>query len=108
MNNRESSDDYNLVVVVLNENWRIIECQDRIQWILQHRGSPKKSRRDDWRGRSYCRTAEVLRQRAYQHAGRIDASAVEQMLSLPERFPEPHVQLGTAGKAAAPAEENIG
>ncbi|BBZ96183.1 hypothetical protein BRDID11004_29100 [Bradyrhizobium diazoefficiens] len=105
MSNREASDDYNLVVAVLNENWRIIECRDRIQWILQHRGSPEKSRKDDWRGRSYCRTAKVLRQRAYQHAGRIDALAVERLLSLPDGCPGPGVGLDTVGEAAAP---NIG
>lgn len=107
MSNREAADDYDLVVAVLNENWRIIECRDRIQWILQHRGSPEKSRKDDWRGRSYCRTAEVLRQRAHQHAGRIDASALERLLSLPERFAEPCVQR-TASKAAALTEASNG
>lgn len=104
MSNREASDDYNRVVAVLNENWRIIECRDRIQWILQHRGSPEKSRKDDWRGRSYCGTAKVLQQRAYQHAGRIDALAQERLRSLPDDCPGPGVGPGTA-KAAAP---NIG
>ncbi|MBR0801730.1 hypothetical protein JQ615_41035 [Bradyrhizobium jicamae] len=104
MSKKEVADDYDRVVVVLNENWRIIECRDRIQWILQRRGSPKKSRKDDWRGKSYCRTAEVLRQRAYEHAGPIDALAVEKLLSLPDRFPEP----GSEGDTAAPAEETIG
>ena len=51
----KSADDYGRVIALLNPRWRVIECRHRLQWILQHRGSPEKPRRDDWRGRSYCR-----------------------------------------------------
>jgi hypothetical protein len=71
---------------MLNENWRVIECRDGIQWILQHRGSPKRSRKDDWRGRSYCRTSEALLRCTRYHAGEVDASALEVLASLPERI----------------------
>ena len=37
----ETADDYGGVVVSLNPDWRVIECRDRVQWVLQHRGSPK-------------------------------------------------------------------
>ena len=50
----ETADDYFRVIARLNPRWRVIECRDGIQWILQRRGSPEKARRDDWRGRSYC------------------------------------------------------
>lgn len=49
---RESADDYHRVVAVLNDRWRVIECRDGIQWVLQRRGSPETIRGDDWRSRS--------------------------------------------------------
>ena len=85
---RETADDYAKVVVMLSEDWRIIECRDGIQWILQHRGSPKKPRKDDWRGRSYCRTSEALIRCARLHAGPIDASARAVLTTLPKSFHE--------------------
>lgn len=86
MSNREAADDYDLVVAVLNENWRVIECRDRIQWILQRRGSPEKSRRDDWRGRSYCRTSEALIRCTREYAGAIDPTAAASLAALPARI----------------------
>jgi len=90
MNIRETADDYAYIVAVLNEGWRIIECRDRIQWILQRRGSPERLRRDDWRGRSYCQTSEALLRctRLHAGAGAVDASASRVLASLPERFCE--------------------
>ena len=38
---RESDDAYNAVIAHLNDDWRVIECLDRIQWILQFRASSK-------------------------------------------------------------------
>jgi hypothetical protein len=55
MSRAETADDYSGLVANLNPDWRVVECRDRAQWILQRRGSPKKPRRNDWRGRSYCR-----------------------------------------------------
>jgi hypothetical protein len=88
MNLRETADDYLYIVVVLNAGWRIIECRDRIQRILQHRGSPEKPRPDDWRGRSYCRTSEALIRCTRLHAGIIDASGHVVLNALPNRFQE--------------------
>jgi hypothetical protein len=48
-NSAETADDYSGIVAILNPEWRVIECRDRLQWILQHRGSPKTSRANDWR-----------------------------------------------------------
>jgi hypothetical protein len=54
MSRVETADNYSGFVAQLNSDWRVIACRDRVQWVLQRRGSPKMSRRDDWRGRSYC------------------------------------------------------
>lgn len=88
MSNREAADDYAGVVVVLNEIWRVIECRDGIQWILQHRGSPKRARKDDWRGRSFCRTSGALRRCVRFHAGPTTASPRQQLAALPDFFSE--------------------
>jgi hypothetical protein len=47
----ESADDYP-VVAQLSPKWRVIECRDGEQWILQRKSNK-------WEGRSYCRTSGV-------------------------------------------------
>ncbi|WP_338827170.1 hypothetical protein [Bradyrhizobium sp. 27S5] len=86
MSRAETADDYCGFVVRLNADWRIVECRDRIQWILQRRGSPKKSRRNDWRGRSYCRTSEALIRCTREYAGAIDPTAAVILAALPARI----------------------
>jgi hypothetical protein len=41
VNASETADDYDRIVARIGSDWRIIECRDRLQWILQRRGSPK-------------------------------------------------------------------
>ena len=79
----EKADDYCGFVAQLNSDWRVVEYRDRIQWILQRRGSPKRSRRDDRRGRSYCRTSEALIRCAREYAGAIDPAAATILGALP-------------------------
>jgi hypothetical protein len=83
---RESDDAYYRIVARLNAGWRVIECPDAIQWILQRLGSPNRSRRADWRGRSYCRTREALIRCTRHHAGDIDPAAATVLAALPERI----------------------
>jgi hypothetical protein len=80
----ESADDYIGLVVQLNAGWRVVECRDGIQWILQRRGSPKKSRRNDWRGRSYCRTSEALIRCTREYIGPLDPAVMAILKELPE------------------------
>lgn len=83
MNTSETADDYDGIVAQIDPDWRIIECRDRLQWILQRRGSPKKPRRDDWRGRSYCRTSEALIRCTREYSGGIDPAAFAILAALP-------------------------
>lgn len=85
MSQMESADSYIGLVAQLNGNWRVIECRDRLQWILQAPGSPRKARRNDWRGRAYCRTSQALR-RCARHAGAIDPAAAVILAALPARI----------------------
>ena len=56
---REEAEDYRAVVTVLNRRWRVIECRDGIQWILQRRAGLRHGQ-PRWDGRCYCRTREGL------------------------------------------------
>ena len=70
------------VVVRLNAKWRIVECRQHIQWILQRRKSASDG--GGWSARSFCRTSEALRRVAAEHAGAIDPEAQEALDRLPE------------------------
>lgn len=81
---RESDDNYRAVIAVLNDRWRVIECRDGIQWILQF--VKKKRDRQGWEGRSYCRTRAALIRVSSCHAGEISPAAVAVLEALPERL----------------------
>ena len=49
---RERDDNYQGVIVQLDPRWRIIECRDAIQWIIQKR-SAKPLNPGYWLGASY-------------------------------------------------------
>lgn len=82
---REEGNEYPFTLAVLSDDWRLIECRDRIQWILQWRsgmdqGEPR------WRGRHYCRTKAGL-QRCIREAGiEVGPDAREIINSLPDRI----------------------
>jgi hypothetical protein len=82
------SDDRYPAVAILNQRYRVIRCRDGIQWILQCRvrpDRPERVTRDDWRGRSYCRTREAL-VRCCSLVGEIDLLAAAALRTLPERM----------------------
>jgi hypothetical protein len=70
---QESADLYPRVVAQLTPQWRVIECRDGEQWILQRRSNK-------WQGHSYCRTSEALRRVVREHVGDVD------LPDLPERL----------------------
>lgn len=77
----EEADNYPAVVARLNDRWRVIECRDRMQWILQMR----KGQRDGqsvWRGRRFHRDREAL-VASISGLCRIEAK----LAGLPERHP---------------------
>jgi hypothetical protein len=77
----ESADEYPSVVTVLAERWRVIECSDGIQWIVQYRASAKTYATSRWVGRSWCTTREALMRRCIRFCG--SARGLDR---LPERF----------------------
>jgi hypothetical protein len=85
----------------LNPDWRVVACRDRVQSIVQRRGSQKASRRDDWRGRAYCRTSEALIRCTREYAGAVDPIAVAILAALPERIDRDHTIPSTESRQRA-------
>jgi hypothetical protein len=91
----------------LNDRWRVIVCRDAIQWVLQRRDRPdrpERHAREDWRGRSYCRTREALIRCCDRYSGEIDPVAVAALRTLPDRIEPPSKRVITKFKAATEAE----
>ena len=82
----ESAEGYSYVVAVLNGKWRVIECRDGLQWILQSRDTLRALPTAVWRGRSYCRSKVALLRVSAALAGAIDPKAAAILTSLPERI----------------------
>lgn len=85
----ESHTCYSRVVAILNGRWRVIECRDRIQWILQVRNRAETVATDVWRGRSYCRPPEALLRCCDEHADAIDPGVAVVLAALPGRITAP-------------------
>lgn len=81
----EEADDYPNVVVQNGHLWRVIECRNAIQWIIQLNGG-KKHGRARWRNRSYCRTKNVLIELLRSYTGETDPNKLAMLETLPERI----------------------
>jgi hypothetical protein len=64
---REEADSYDRVILRVNEDIRIIECKDGIQWIGQHRAG-QRAGEPRWRNVWYHRTRDTL-EAACQRSG---------------------------------------
>ena len=56
---RERDDNYSKVIIQLTPRWRIIECRNALQWIIQHRSS-KLLNQGNWLGVSYLTSRNKL------------------------------------------------
>lgn len=81
---REKDDDYHGVVVVLNADWRVIECRDGIQWILQ-KASPS-----EWRSKRYLRDSKSLIQRVRNLCGPVNDGSMAMLMALPDWIHQVH------------------
>ncbi|MBZ9975965.1 hypothetical protein [Mesorhizobium sp. BR-1-1-10] len=79
---REESENYPAVVVKLNAGWRVIECRDGIQWILQ-RLAGKRHGQARWEGRSYCRTRQALLRLIHRCCGPVGIAELAVVEALP-------------------------
>ena len=74
---KEQSQDYPFVIKYLSNRYRLIECRDRIQWILQRRDKNVPR----WRGIYYFLNTQSM-SRIFRQFD-LDNGVVDQ---LPERF----------------------
>jgi hypothetical protein len=97
---QESADLYPHVVVQLGTKWRVIECRDREQWILQRRST-------SWEARSHCRTSEALRRVVKEHLGDVELPELPKWLKQPVRFKNGvRVDLEAPGGLSTPRPRN--
>jgi hypothetical protein len=97
----ESSDDYPSLKI--NTRWRLIECKDGVQFILQrlHAGA-ETAAGARWEGRSYCRTTEALICCCRAYCGPIDPAASAVLALLPARCVPGSLAAFTKTETAAP------
>ena len=80
---RERDDNYQRMVVALNPTWRVIECKDGIQWIVQRRNGTRHGQ-PQWEGRKYCRSRGSLIHACRAAAGEVDPIAMAVLAQLPD------------------------
>ena len=80
---RERDDSYSKVIIQLAPRWRIIECRNALQWIIQHR-STKPLNRGYWLGVSYLRSRNKLIEVSTGLNLLSDASMKDVLTGLPE------------------------
>ena len=80
---RERDDSYSKVIIQLAPRWRIIECRNALQWIIQHR-SAKLLNRGHWLGVSYHTSRNKLIEVSIGLNLLSDASIRDVLAGLPE------------------------
>lgn len=83
-----SSDGGAVVVAVLNDRWRVIVCQDGIQWVLQRRAG-ERGGRARWMSEGYFRSRDALIAFSHARARNVAPAASDRLASLPPRFTFP-------------------
>lgn len=78
----ETSDDTDKLVATLAPGWRVIECRDALQWIVQRRKRGGAER--PWRAVHYCRTRVALMRLCASSVGRLDAGSWAALVALPD------------------------
>lgn len=79
---RERDDGYSKVIIQPAPRWRIIECRNALQWIIQHR-SAKPLNRGYWLGVSYLTSRNKLIEVSTGLNLLSDASMIEVLSKLP-------------------------
>ncbi|MDC0636085.1 hypothetical protein OAP02_00420 [Amylibacter sp.] len=80
---RERDDSYSKVIIQLAPRWRIIECRNALQWIIQHH-SAKLLNRGYWLAVSYLTSKNKLIEVSTGLNLLSDASMKNVLNSLPE------------------------
>lgn len=81
----ETADIYVGQIAQLGDRWRVINCRDHLQWILQRRDA-QRSGQPRWTGVRYFRSREALVRACRTLCERIDPGGMAMLLTLPERI----------------------
>jgi hypothetical protein len=101
---RESGDDYQGEIARLG-NWRVAECGDRWQWLLQRRDPANAMAGPRWRTLGFCRSRSALI-RLWRRATGDDGAALG---NLPPHFaPKPRVGARQEAQVGLPAPHGRG
>ena len=82
---RERDDSYSKVIIHPALRWRIIECRNALQWIIQHR-SAKPLNRGYWLGVSYLTSRNKLIEVSTGLNLLSDASMSDKLSKLPNHI----------------------
>ena len=82
---RERDDSYSKIIIQLAPRWRIIECRNALQWIIQHRSS-KLLNRGHWLSVSYHTSRNKLIEVSTRLNLLSDVSMKDMLAGLPETF----------------------
>ena len=82
---RERDDNYNKVIIQLAPRWRIIECKNALQWIIQHRAA-KPLNPGHWLGVSYITSRSKLIEVSKGLNLLSDASMGDKLSKLPNQI----------------------
>jgi hypothetical protein len=80
---RETSDFYRGVIAVLTSRWRVINCKNGIQWILQKR-TAEPLHEGIWRGQSYFTNRDALLEACASRELLSDEKACALLNALPD------------------------
>lgn len=84
--NREESDNYQAIVTRLNDEWRVIACRARIQWIYQRRAGAQRAGATRWLSIGFHRHRDTLITAVRARCGDIRPDAAAVLEQLPHRI----------------------
>jgi hypothetical protein len=85
VSDHETADDYDGIVAVLDDRWRVIDSRQPYpyrQWILQQRSGNGPH---PWKGRSFCQNRGTLERDVRRKVGDIPEAAQRALRGLPDR-----------------------
>lgn len=85
LSHREEDGNYRAVVANLNNDWRVIECRDGLQWIIQKRRGERNGQAR-FEGKSFCSTRDGLILTVAKKCGDITFEGKEAIFGLPARI----------------------
>lgn len=81
---QEKSDNYHKIIMRIDDKWRVIECKDGIQWIIQKKKGYYENK-PAWKSISFCRSRKGLRYWVKIRTGKRSMTIAKEFRKLPRR-----------------------